>query len=76
MPKPSKRPSDPTRRPESSPKADDPEQFRRFIDMVREVGAGEPDPETLDLVLKKVARSPKHLASPDPSRKGKPHRSR
>jgi hypothetical protein len=40
------------------PKPDNPEQFKRFIEMTREVGA-HTDPETLDRVLKKVARSSK-----------------
>lgn len=44
-----------------TPKPDDPEQFKRFIDMAREVGA-QAAPETLDRVLKKVARSPKPSA--------------
>ena len=41
-----------------APKPDDPEQFKQFIDMAREVGA-DTDPETLDRILEKVARSSK-----------------
>lgn len=40
------------------PPPDDPEQFKRFINMAREVGA-DIDPETLDRVFDKVARSSK-----------------
>jgi hypothetical protein len=47
------------------PPPDDPEQFKRFIDMAREVGA-DTDPETLGRIFDKVARSPK----PRPGRAG------
>jgi hypothetical protein len=50
------------------PKPDDPEQFKRFIDMAREVSAESDDSERFDRVLKKVARSPK---PPKPSPKQK-----
>jgi hypothetical protein len=41
-----------------NPQPDNPEQFKRFIEIAREIGA-EADPETVDRVLDKVARSPK-----------------
>jgi hypothetical protein len=44
------------------PPPDDPEQFKRFIDMAREVGA-DTDPETLGRVFDKVARPSKATAS-------------
>ena len=47
------------------PPPDDPEQFKRFTDMAREVGA-DTDPETLGRVFDKVAQSPK---SPSPKPK-------
>jgi hypothetical protein len=40
------------------PKPDNPEQFKRFIEAARDVGA-EADPKTFDRVLDKVAHSPK-----------------
>ena len=40
------------------PKADDPEQFKRFIDMVREVEADE-RPDAIDRALKRVVRQKK-----------------
>jgi hypothetical protein len=47
------------------PPPDDPEQFKRFTDMAREVGA-DTDPETLGRVFDKVARPSK----PRPGRAG------
>jgi hypothetical protein len=47
------------------PKPDNPEEFKRFIDMAREVGA-DTDPETLGRVFDKVARPSK----PRPGRSG------
>jgi hypothetical protein len=40
------------------PKPDDPEQFRRFIDMAREVEADE-SPEALDRAFNRVVRRKK-----------------
>ena len=40
------------------PPPDDPEQFKRFIDMAHKVGAKN-DPERFDRVLEKVAQSSK-----------------
>jgi len=47
------------------PPPDNPEQFKRFIDMAREVGA-DTDPETLGRVFDKVA----HPSKPRPGRSG------
>ena len=46
------------------PQPDDPEQFKRFIDMAREVEA-EDNPERFDRVLKKVAR----MVKPKPKKR-------
>lgn len=51
------------RKPKPSP--DDPEQSKRFIDMAREVGAEEPNPD-FERVFRKVAEQPKGFA-PKPS---------
>ena len=40
------------------PKPDNPEQFKRFIDMAREVGAEQPSPN-FERVFRKVAEKPK-----------------
>jgi hypothetical protein len=40
------------------PPPDDPEQFKRFIDMAREVGAEQPSPD-FERVFHKVAEQPK-----------------
>jgi hypothetical protein len=40
------------------PPPDNPEQFKRFAEIAREIGV-DADPETFDRVLNKVARSPK-----------------
>jgi hypothetical protein len=45
------------------PPPDDPEQFKRFTDMAREVGA-DTDPETLGRVFDKVARPKRDPAKP------------
>jgi hypothetical protein len=42
----------------SKPKPDNPEQFKRFIDMAREVGAEKPSPD-FERVFRKVAEQPK-----------------
>jgi hypothetical protein len=42
----------------SSERPDDPEQFKRFVDMAREVGAEEPSPD-FERVFRKVAEQPK-----------------
>ena len=42
----------------SKPQPDDPEQYQRFIDMVREVGAETPNPD-FERVFRKVAEQPK-----------------
>jgi hypothetical protein len=44
------------RKPKSPP--DNPEQFKRFIDMAREVGAEQPSPD-FERVFRKVAEQPK-----------------
>ena len=50
---------------------DNPEQYRRFVEMAREVGA-EPDRETFDRVIEKVARSPFPKPTPKTRRPRKP----
>jgi hypothetical protein len=50
----------------AKPKPDNPEQFKRFIEMAREVEVDE-SPETLDRALKKVARRGKTSSSPPQS---------
>ena len=47
------------------PPPDDPEQFKRFIDLAHEVGADGGDPKRFDRVLDKVARSTR-TATPRP----------
>ncbi len=42
--------------PRSKPKPDNPEQFKRFIETAKEIGAGPPG-ENFDRVLKKVAET-------------------
>jgi hypothetical protein len=46
----------------AEPKPDDPEQSKRFIDMVREVGAEEPSPN-FERVFRKVVEQPKGFPS-------------
>jgi hypothetical protein len=41
-----------------TPKPDDPDQSKRFIEMAREVGAEEPSPD-FERVFRKVAEKPK-----------------
>jgi hypothetical protein len=53
------------------PKPDDPNQFKRFIETAREIGAN-PDTETFDLVLGKVARSSRPRPTPKTRRPRKP----
>lgn len=65
------------RKPEPPPKADNPEQSRRFIDMAREVEADE-SPGALDRAFKRVVPRPEgeRRQSPAPSAatKGRPRR--
>lgn len=49
--------------PPAEPKPDDPEQYRRFVEMAREVGADE-SPEAMGQAFAKVCRS--KPAQPDP----------
>jgi hypothetical protein len=44
------------------PHPDDPQQFKRFIDMAREVRATGGDPEQFDRILDKVASKPRERA--------------
>jgi hypothetical protein len=53
------------------PKPDNPEQFRRFIETAREVGA-DADPETFGRVLEEVARSSRPKPTPKTRRPRKP----
>lgn len=55
--------SDMPRKPKPTP--DDPEQFKRFAELAREVGADSVDTEKFDRVLKKIAR----MAKPKAKRK-------
>ena len=45
------------------PNADNPEQFKRFIDMAREVEADE-SPDAVDRAFNKVVRRQQHLPPP------------
>jgi hypothetical protein len=56
----------------SKPTPDDPEQFRRFIETAREIGAENADAEKLDRVLDEVARSPSPKPTPKTRRPRKP----
>jgi hypothetical protein len=47
------------------PKPDDPDQFKRFMETVRQVGE-DADPETFDRVLEEVARSSRPKPTPKP----------
>jgi len=47
------------------PKPDNPEQFKRFIETAREVGADKPS-ENFDRVLKRVARVSRREQRPPP----------
>jgi hypothetical protein len=48
------------------PKPDNPEQFKRFIDMAREVEADE-SPDAIDRAFNKVVRPPKRPAKKKPA---------
>jgi hypothetical protein len=50
------------------PKPDNPEQFKRFIDMAHEVGAEQPSPD-FERVFRKVAEQPKRIPSKTGPRK-------
>jgi hypothetical protein len=52
-------------------KPDNPDQFKRFIETVREMGAEQPGKD-LDRVLEKVARSPLPKPAPKTRRPRKP----
>jgi hypothetical protein len=54
------------------PKPDDPDQFKRFLETAREIGADHRDPETFDRVLKEVARSSRPKPMPKALRPRKP----
>jgi hypothetical protein len=47
-----------------SPKPDNPEQFKRFIETAREIGAESGDTEPFDRLLKEVARSSRPKPTP------------
>ncbi len=48
------------RKPASKPdKTRDPEEYKRFLETAREVGAEE-DPKAFDRAFKKITRRPKH----------------
>jgi hypothetical protein len=59
----------PTRKPK--PKADDPKQYRRFVDMAREVEADE-NPEAMDRAFIKVVSSPRRAVTQDRAKEKKP----
>jgi hypothetical protein len=54
------------------PKPDNPEQFKRFVEMAREVGAENGAKDTFDRVLEEVARSPRPKPMPKTRRPRKP----
>jgi hypothetical protein len=54
------------------PKPDNPEQFKRFVEMAREVGAENGANDTFDRVLEEVARSPRPKPMPKTRRPRKP----
>jgi hypothetical protein len=54
------------------PKPDDPEQFKRFIETARQIGADVADQETFDRVLGEVARSSRPKPTPKTRRPRKP----
>jgi hypothetical protein len=56
----------------SSQKPDNPEQFKRFLDTARELGAEEGDEKAIDRVLEKVARSDRPKPAPKTRRPRKP----
>jgi hypothetical protein len=47
------------------PKPDNPEQFKRFMQTAKEIGAGPPS-EDFDRVLKKVAETPRDSEPKNP----------
>ena len=53
-------------------KPDNPEQFKRFLEMARELGAEEGDEGTFGRVLEKVARSDLPKPTPKTRRPRKP----
>lgn len=53
-------------------KPDNPEQFERFLETARELGAEEGDAEVFDRVLEKVARSDTPKPAPKTRRPRKP----
>ena len=55
----------------SEPKPDNPEQFKRFLEAARQVGA-EPDDGAFDRVLEKVARSTHPKPTPKTRKPRKP----
>jgi hypothetical protein len=57
---------------EKRPPSDDPEQFKRFIETAREVGAENGNEDTFDRVLEEVARSPRPKPTPKTRRPRKP----
>jgi hypothetical protein len=62
--------SDMSRKPKPPP--DDPEEFKRFVDMAREVEADE-SPEAIDRAFNKVipSRSPPHPSAPQNRKRSK-----
>jgi hypothetical protein len=58
--------------PRPKPKPDNPEQFQRFLDAAREIGADSAGPETFDRVLKEVARSSRPKPEPKTRKPRKP----
>lgn len=56
---------------QSKPKPDNPEQFKRFVETVHEVGADEQG-EAFDRVLAAVARSSRQKPTPKTRRPRKP----
>ena len=54
------------------PTPDNPEQFKRFVDTAREIGAEGGDPEPFDRVLREVARSDRPKPTPKTRRPRKP----
>ena len=53
-------------------KPDNPEQFKRFLEAAREIGADPDNPETFDRVLEEVARSSRPKPTPKTRRPRKP----
>jgi hypothetical protein len=51
------------------PEPDNPEQFKRFIDMAREVGVDE-RPDAIDRAFERVVQPKRPLDKPQPPRKG------